>query len=183
MTSRSSDMGKDNESDLMMGKVLERMCDRNDHETVLQVLQVLGKARRAGYLSISELVMCLIYCGNRFAEQNNGDFFKEYVHYMPDINAIPDVNRSFTPLCKSYYYAYKYAEGELDTIQTECMLLDTATLLPWFQKFIIRRSIISTWQLEPFFDKIKPYGESINNSQFKQLAESYQVPIQMKTGN
>lgn len=171
------------ESDIMMGKVLERMCDRNDHETVLQVLQVLGKARRAGYLSINELVMCLIYCGNRFAEQNNGDFFKEYVQYMPDINAIPDVNRSFTSLCKSYYYAYRHAESELDTIQTDCMLLDTKSLVPWFQKFIIRRSINSKWQLIPLFDKIMAYGESINNSQFKQLAESYQIPIQMKTGN
>jgi len=182
MTSRSPDMGKSNEGDIMMGKVLERMCDRNDHETVLQVLQVLGKARRAGYLSIGELVMCLIYCGNRFAEQSNGDFFKEYVQYMPDINAIPDVNRSFTPLCKSYYYAYRHAESELDTIQTECMLLDTKSLLPWFQKFIIRRSINSKWQLIPLFDKIRAC-ESINNSQFKQLAESYQVPMQMKTGN
>ena len=167
----------------MMGKVLERMCDCNDHETVLQVLQVLGKARRAGYLSIDELVMCLIYCGNRFAEQNNGDFFIEYVQYMPDINNVPDVNRNFTPLCKSYYYAYKCVESELDTLQTDCMLLDTESLLPWFQKFIVSRSINSKWQLVPLFDKIRSHEKSINNSQFMQMAEGYHVPMQMKSGN
>jgi hypothetical protein len=170
------------DGDLMLGSVLEHMCDRNDHETVLQVLQVLGKTQRAGYLTANELIMCLIYCGNRFAEQNNGDFFSEYVHYMPDINRVQDTTRRFTPLCKSYYFAYKHAESWLNDLQNDCMLIDTKELLDWFKTYIVTKRMDDKWQLRPLFDKVKLYKDTITNVEFKQISDKYVVPVMMKSG-
>lgn len=168
--------------DLLLGSMLEHMCDRNDHETVLHVLQALSKVRRAGYLTIKELVMCLTYCGNRFAEKGNGEFFKEYIKFMPDINKIGDTMGCFSPLCKSYYYAHKNAEHELDKLQTTCLLLDTCELLEWFQQFIIKNRINCTFQLGPLFSRAIERGDTLTNDVFKQFAEGYRVPVEMKSG-
>jgi hypothetical protein len=150
---------------------------------VLQVLQVLGNAHRAGYLTSDELVICLVCCGNRFAEQGNGDFFREYVRYMPDINRIQDVGRMrFTMLCKSYYFAYKHVESALDQLQTECMLIDTEELTDWFRNFIIDKKINDLRQLQPLFDRAKTHGETITNEDFKQMCKGHVVPVVMRSG-
>lgn len=177
MTARCLEYG-----DIMLGRVLEQMCDRNDHETVLQVLQVLGKTHRAGYLTVNDLVTCLIYCGNRFADQKNGDFFREYVQYMPDINRIQDTSQQFTPLCKSYYYAYRHAETQLDLLQTECMLIDTDELSEWFKEFVVSKRISDTWQLKPLFERACERKETLTNEGFKCLCDDYVVPIILRSG-
>lgn len=160
--------------------LLECMCDHNDHDTVLQALQVLGKSHRAGYLTTGEFVKCLIYCGNRFAEQGNGDFFEEYVQYMPDINRIHNTGQ-FTPLCKSYYFAYKHAENTLNSLQTECLLIDIKELINWFRHFIVSKKINDCYQLRPLIESARAH-RNIRNDDFKQLCEGYTVPIIMKTG-
>lgn len=168
--------------DLMLGDVLEHMCDRNDHLTVLHVLQLLGKVHRAGYLTIDELVKCLMFTGNSFAEHGNGDFFREYVQYMPDINHITETAGHFTPLCKSYFFAYKHAEDMLNQLQTECMHIDTQELIDWFRHFIISKRINNDWQLHPLFDRAREHRE-ITNEQFKDLCHDYVVPLAIKTGS
>lgn len=168
--------------DLLLGHTLAHMCDRNDHEIVLHCMQLLGRARRSGYLTTDELIRCLIYCGNRFADNRNGDFFMEYVQYMPDINNVDDLERRFTPLCKSYYFAYKHAEGILDRLQTICMSIDTIDLLDWFRSYLINKGVTTKWQLDNLLSKARASSEALTNDKFKDMAEQYTVPIQMKTG-
>lgn len=155
----------------MLGSVLEHMCDRNDHGTVLPVLHVLGKAQRAGYLSANELSTCLTYCGNRFAEQGNHMFFKEYSEYIstPQDQAKCAQSR----LCKSYHFAHEHAELILNNLQTVCMLIDTEELHEWFMEFLILNQINARDQLIPLIEMAYQGNETMTNDDFKQLSTHY----------
>ena len=152
--------------DLMLGKVLEHMCNKNDHDTVLLVLQLLDKSCKVGYLTVPQLHMCSIYCSNKFAENGNYKFFQEYIKSMPDIS---DSTLTST-LCKSYYFAYKQTSYILDTLQTECMLIDINDLQEWFKEYIIKNLINNHSQLTPLIEKAHQYRDTITSDGFKALS-------------
>lgn len=164
--------------DLGLIKVLQAMCDKNDHVIVLKVLQTLSSIRRAGYMTIEELVSCLCYCSNIFADKDNYTFFEEFAEYMPDITAFA----LFSNKSKVCYFAAKHRTTILNNLQDVCTNLDIDELQSWFQSYLIERKICKASQLEPLLKEMRQGGESVSNDNFQSMCTKYTVPFIMKSG-
>ena len=170
------------ECQVSLGDVLEAMCDRNDHETVLTVMQILGFIRKSGYMTLLEQVNCLSYCANRFAENGNTDFFKEFIDYMPDITFNSLVN-PFNTGSKCHYYAAKYSDEMLYHLQSTCTALDISSLKEWFMEYLIQKHIHQDVHVTPLLEKAEKLGQKLSTEAFRNMCTEYIVPMQMKTGN
>lgn len=160
--------------------LLTDICTNNDHSMALTVLQFLGKIRRGGYMSLMDYTYCLIYCANKFADNDNGNFFQEFVQYMPDINRITGPgNMFFSVKCKAYYYTYKHTERLLYKLKNQCNRLDILTLDSFLKHFLINNHITDDWQLIPLFQST---SNELNNDGLKVLCNNYRVPIKMVSG-
>lgn len=165
-----------------LADILTQMCNDDDYDMVLTVLQLLSKIRRGGYMTLTDHVSCLIYCANRFADNENGNFFQEFVQYMPDINRITNNNGSFFSVkCKTYYYAYKHTERLLYKLQNHCTMLDVLTLDSFFKQFLLKNNITCDWQLDPLFKSVGAIPD-LNNDGLQSLCDTYTVPIRMVSG-
>lgn len=157
------------------------MCDRDDHETVLLVLQTLGKIRRSGYMTLDEQVACLSYCTNRFADNGNTAYFKEFVEYMPDITA-SNIFNPFNAKSKCYYYAARYSKEVLESLKPDCVNLDTEELHPWFYQYMIDKRIHQHAHIDPLVQRARNIGAALSTEIFRSICESYTVPIVLKSG-
>lgn len=166
--------------DLGLGKTLKVMCDKNDDKMVLRVLQLLGYVRKGGYMSVAEQVHSLSYCANRFAENNNKEFFHEFVEHMPDIT-MSDRGNPFSYLSRSYYFACKHADNFLNNLQTKCMMIDTDDLREWFTDYLISKRISNHSQLNQLYDSALALKDCTNDD-FKVICNNYTIIPLMKTG-
>jgi hypothetical protein len=166
---------------LGLGKVLEVMCDNNDHSIVLKVLQTLSTIRRAGYMTIEELVCCLTYCCDRFAAINNLEFFDEFAEYMPDITR-QNIQNPFSLRSKAHYFSAKNGNVILNNLQDICTNLDVDELKSWFRIYLVDKKIYLDDQLKPLLDTARMKGPELSNDYFKTICTKYTVPIIMRAG-
>lgn len=167
--------------DLGLGDVLEAMCNNDDHVIVLKILQTLSTVRRAGYMTIEELVGCLSYCCNCFASNGNYAFFEEFVLYMPDITSV-NATSPFSVQSKSYYFSAKNGNAILNNLQDICTNLDVDELKPWFRDYLIQKGLYLISQLEPLLRIARKRETDLSNKEFQVICQTYNIPIVMRTG-
>lgn len=160
---------------LNMYDLFTSICDNNDHILALEVLQVIGRIRRSGYITIQEQLACLSYSANTFAERANLDFFKEFIMYIPNITIDNNLN-PFSRLSRSYYFALTKCNEILlqycPNVYVECNM--------WFRDFVISRCI---YKKESIHQLLTDANESnVSAESFKELCNNYIFPVVMRTG-
>lgn len=160
--------------------MMESVCDNNDHESALMIMQVLSSMKRKGYIDTASLVRCLSYCANRFADNDNDIFFKEFVQYMPNIIRDDPMN-PFNNKAKAYYFAHKYGIG----IYVElCKGEATESEMIWFRQCMIKLGVIRHSQLIPLRDYLRLHDDLSPHDACENFARQQgYVPLVIKSGN
>ncbi len=154
--------------------LLKGMCENNDHVTTLCVLQTLGKVKRAGYIDIDGIVLCLSYCSDIFATHGNMEFFREFASCMSDITeASPDNPFSLKSRC--YYYFAKNEKNIIARVQKYCPSVDVDVINEHMLLMISRNNIFQNIQLDRFYKSILRDGEDMNYRDFVTLCSNYSL--------
>lgn len=148
------------------------ICDNNDEVTALKILQVLGTVHRAGYIHIDTLVDLLAICANRFAEQNNLAFYREFYQCMPNISDC----YPFSPKAQACYFMVSQVPIICKKIEEYCpQIIDTAALC----SAVSRNNITKYQDVEPLY---RQFDFNTSQTLFQRTCDSYTVPLKMQTG-
>ena len=161
--------------------VLKIMCQNNDHETVLSVLQVLGKVRRGGYMSIKEQVYCLSYCANSFADQDNMGFFREFEQYMPDIRQ-DDNENPFSVQSKCYYFLSSKTSKYVTRITELYPNITKDEVTEYLKAVILNNKIYTSKQLDAFVTPLLLERQEMSADELKKVCSQYRKPIVVRAG-
>lgn len=162
------------------GPFMETVCANNDHESALMIIQILARMRRKGYIDTTSQVLCLAHCANCFADNDNQEFYAEFVQYMPNIVNDYPMN-PFSAKAKAYYFALKHGKK----LYAEIYGAEAAETndIAWFFNCMTRLDITE----HSHFMSLKDYLNSHTDLSPQEACEKYidqqgRVPRLIKSG-
>jgi hypothetical protein len=140
------------ESRTILIALLKNMCENNDHSTTLTVLQTLGKVKRAGYIDIDDMVLCL--------------------SYMSDITE-PSPHNPFSIRSRCFYYLAKNEQTIMQRVHKYCNIVDEVYIDEQVSSMILRNNIYNSSQLDSFYKTLLKDGDDMSYRGFTELCTSY----------
>lgn len=158
----------------MYEELVYKICENKDYRTALLVLQTLSKVRRAGYVSVTELVQVLAYCSNSFAANDCHEFFEEFAIYMPNI-IIEHPENIFSHKSKAYYYFEQRIPELLE--QTDIPL--DGEIYKYLRTTLVNKNIYKDEQVIPLLKALCSVREM---AEVQKICDEFQPQVTLKTG-